>query len=406
MSSPDLGTNSLLGAIADVGADPRGGYARHIFNSSERTLREWFVAEAGRLGLDVETDRNSNIWAWWGAPGPDAVVTGSHLDSVPGGGAFDGPLGVAGALAAVEQLQKRGVTPSRPFAVVAFAEEEGSRFGVACLGSRLLSGAIAPERALALTDPDGVSFAEAARGAGFAPERFGRDDEALARIGVFIEMHIEQGRGLIDLGRPVAVGSSILAHGRWRLSFTGMGNHAGTTAIGDRHDPMVAAASAITSARRIAAAGDDVRATIGRLVPTPGGTNVIASAVDAWLDVRAGADAVAKAAVDDIIAAARSAAAGEGCTLDVREESYGGEVFFDPRLADRLAATLSGAPKLATGAGHDAGILAAKVPTAMLYVRNPTGVSHAPGEHAEPADIDEGTAALVTVLTDMLGDRG
>src|SRR5699024_8829059 len=281
--------------------------------------------------------------------------TGSHLDSVPGGGAYDGPLGVAGALAAVATLQQEGRRPSRPFAVVAFAEEERSRFGVACLGSRLLSGKISRDRALALQGPDGVALAEAARASGFAPERFGRDDETLERIGGFVETHIEQGRGLIDLGSPVAVGSSIFAHGRWRMTFTGVGNHAGTTAIDDRHDPMLAAAAAVLAARRIAAARS-VRTTIGRLVPRPGGTNVIASSVDAWLDVRAGEDAVTRSAVDDVLAAARAAAAEEGCGFDVAEESYGADVHFDSRLADRLSRTLGGAPKLATGAGHDAGV--------------------------------------------------
>lgn len=115
---------SLLGEIADVGRDrKRGGYSRHAFDQAEGELRTWFVERAQRLSLDVETDRNGNIWAWWGAPGPDAVVTGSHLDSVPGGGAFDGPLGVVSALDAVEILQAKGFRPGKPFAVVVFAEE-------------------------------------------------------------------------------------------------------------------------------------------------------------------------------------------------------------------------------------------------------------------------------------------
>ena len=133
----------LLAEIEDVGRDRRrGGYTRHVFDDAERELRDWFVERAQRLELEVTTDRNGNLWAWWGEPGPDAFVTGSHLDSVPGGGAHDGPLGVVSALAAVEQLKAAGFVPSRPLAVVVFAEEEGSRFGLACLGSRLLSGAV------------------------------------------------------------------------------------------------------------------------------------------------------------------------------------------------------------------------------------------------------------------------
>ena len=121
---------------------------------------EWFAEQARARGLDVEVDRNANIWAWWGDPGPDAVVTGSHLDSVPGGGAFDGPLGVVSALSAVDALRAGGFAPRRPLALVVFAEEEGGRFGVPCLGSKLLTGAISPDRARALRDPAGVTFGE------------------------------------------------------------------------------------------------------------------------------------------------------------------------------------------------------------------------------------------------------
>ena len=234
------GATSLLDEIASVGRDRvRGGYSRHAFDAAEGELRTWFIERAGRLGLDVETDRNGNLWAWWGTPGPDAVVTGSHLDSVPGGGAFDGPLGVLSALDAVATLQTKGFVPAKPFAVVVFAQEEGGRFGVACLGSRLLAGTIDADKARALRDTDGVTLAEAAARVGLAPQRFGADPETMARIGRFIELHVEQGRGLIDLGSPVAVGSTVIAHGRWRFSFRGQGNHAGTTLIGDRHDPML-----------------------------------------------------------------------------------------------------------------------------------------------------------------------
>ena len=125
-----------LADIADIGRDAkRGGYSRHGFDRADAELHMWFSEQATRRSLDVYTDRNGNIWAWWGRPGPDAVVTGSHLDSVPGGGAFDGPLGVMSALDAVDSLQAKGFTPTRPFAVVVFAEEEGGRFGVPCLGA-------------------------------------------------------------------------------------------------------------------------------------------------------------------------------------------------------------------------------------------------------------------------------
>ncbi|HEX6353620.1 allantoate amidohydrolase [Actinophytocola sp.] len=399
-----MSVTQLLAGIEGVGRDPkRGGYSRHGFDRAELELREWFVAEAERRGLAVRTDRNGNLWAWWGQPGPDAIVTGSHLDSVPGGGAFDGPLGVVSALSAVDTLREHGFTPTKPLAIVVFAEEEGGRFGVPCLGSRLLSGAVDADVARRLRDPDGVTLAEAVAEAGLDPARLGRDDEALSAIGTFVELHVEQGRGLIDLGMPIAVADSILAHGRWRFRFTGEGNHAGATLLGDRHDPMVPAAEMVLAARIAASEVDDARATVGRLVPTPGGTNVIASAVDVWLDARAPDDARTRRVLDRIREMAAEAVAREGCELTVTEESYGDTVHFDTGLRDRLVGLLGGVPTLPTGAGHDAGILAAHVPTAMLFVRNPTGVSHAPEEYAEPADCETGADALAAVLGHLAG---
>ena len=400
----------LLEQIVGVGRDARrGGYSRHVFEPAETELRAWFAARARELGLTVETDRNANIWAWWGAPGPGALVTGSHLDSVPGGGAHDGPLGVVSALDAVGRLRESGFTPSRPLAIVVFAEEEGSRFGVACLGSRLPSGAISPGRAGRLTDAAGRTFAEVAAAAGY-PD-IGRDDVARERIGLFLELHVEQGRALADLGSPIAVGASILEHGRWRIEVHGHGNHAGTTAIPDRRDPMLPSALAVLAARDAAAARSGARATIGRFEPVPGGTNVIASRVTSWLDVRADTPQDTRGIVDDVRRAVEDAAADEGCQVAVSEESYSAEVRFDAALRDRLLAVLADAgfgsvPVLPTGAGHDAGVLAAVVPTAMLFVRNPSGVSHAPEERADDDAIDAGVDALVAAIRGLAGDAG
>ena len=388
MSAPD----ELLAQVEGVGADRvRGGYSRHVLDPAERELREWFVEQAERRDLQVRPDANGNLWAWWGDPGPGAVVTGSHLDSVPGGGAFDGPLGVASALSAVDELRERAALP-RPFAIVVFAEEEGGRFGVPCLGSRLLTGAITPERAGALRDAQGVTFAEAMGTAGFRPERTGRDDGLLSSIGHFVELHVEQGRAL---QAPVGVARSVLAHGRWRFRFRGQGNHAGATAIDDRRDPMVPAAGFVLAARRAAESVPGARTTVGRLVPNPGGTNAIPSTVDLWLDARSPEQL--RPLVADLSGTAEELAAAEGCSVEVREDSASAEVRFDPGLRDRLAAELD-APVLDTGAGHDAGLLAAHVPSGMLFVRNPTGVSHAPEEHAEPDDCAAGARALAHVL--------
>ena len=402
----DLLAHGMLAGLAQItqtGRDAeRGGYSRHVWQPADFELRAWFIERAERLGLMVETDRNGNIWAWWGAPGPNAVVTGSHLDSVPGGGAYDGPLGVVSALEAIARLQEGGVMPTRPCAIVVFAEEEGSRFGIACLGSRLMAGTLDADRARALSDRDGVSLADAAARAGVNPAHLGTDREALGRIGLFIELHVEQGRGLIDQGHPVALASSILAHGRWRLTVTGQGNHAGATLMTDRRDPMIATARALLLVRDAATKRPGTRATVGRLNVVPGGTNVIPSRVDAWLDARAETDEETRVLVEEITAGVEAAVAEDGCTVSVIEESWTGAVHFDPILRDRFSAALDNIPALATGAGHDAGVLATSVPSAMLFVRNPTGISHSPEEFAEAEDCVAGVKALEKLLRTLL----
>lgn len=393
---------NLLAQIAELGKDARrGGYSRPVHSAAENELREWFVSAAEQRGLLVETDNNGILWAWWGQPGPDAVVTGSHLDSVPGGGAFDGPLGVASALSAIDLMRQRGQTPDRPLAVAVFPEEEGSRFGVACMGSRLLSGAISPDKARSLTDEDGNTLAEVFRANGIDPEHLGEDSGRLAGIRQFVELHIEQGRGQADLGSPVAIGGSILGHGRWKLTFHGQGNHAGTTLMTDRADPMVAAAQAVVELRRIAGSRRGARGTVGRVSPIPGGTNVIASQVDLWVDVRHREDEITAAIVEELHAAARTIAAAEGCTVTLTEESLSPTVHFDTGLQSELTTLLGDVPVMESGAGHDAGVLAARIPTAMLFVRNPTGISHAPQEDIETTDADAGAAALADVLAHL-----
>lgn len=398
---------SLLGQIEDTGRDTRGpGYQRPGFSGTERELRDWFLAEADRRGLDTEIDANGITWAWVTAPGDNAVVTGSHLDSVPGGGAFDGPLGVASALAAVDELQGSGAleAATRPLALAVFPEEEGSRFGVACLGSRLITGAIDADRALGLTDANGDTFADVARGYGLDPERIGADPARLAGIGSFIELHVEQGIGLAGTDQAVAIGTSIIGHGRWHFAFAGQGNHAGTTPMSHRADPVVAASRVIGDVPTLAAATDArAVATVGRTVIHPGGTNVIASGMSFWLDIRHEDDAVVDRVLEAISARAREHAAETGVSVSVSQESYSPTTRFTAELNDRLRSVLPDAPMLPSGAGHDAGILAPHLPSAMLYVRNPTGVSHAPEEACEDDDARAGVAALVSVLENELG---
>jgi N-carbamoyl-L-amino-acid hydrolase len=378
-----------------------GGYRRFAWTSTDHTLREWFAGEAAARGMDLTVDRNGNQWAWWGDPdrpdgGGRAVVTGSHLDSVPDGGAFDGPLGVVSAFAAVDRLRADGHEPARPLAVVAFADEEGARFGVPCVGSRLLTGVLGPDRARDLRDADATTLADAMRSAGHDPAHLGCDDDTLARVGSYVELHVEQGRALVDVPAAVGVGHGIWPHGRWRLDLNGEANHAGTTRLADRDDPTLRLAAAVLAARAAAEQHGAV-ATVGKVEVTPNGTNAVPSQVRTWLDARAAGEASVRAVV---------AAVGAAAAADPAEESWSPEVVFDQRLRDQVAALLGGAPVLPTAAGHDAGILAAAgVPTVMLFVRNPTGVSHSPCEHAERDDCLAGVHALATVLAELTGDK-
>ncbi|TYK48926.1 allantoate amidohydrolase [Actinomadura decatromicini] len=391
----------MWAALLPVGRDDAtGGYHRFAWTPPELECRAWFLDEARRRDLTVEHDPNGNMFAWWyPADGTrdGAVLTGSHLDSVPGGGAFDGPLGVVSAFAAVDRLRERGFAPARPIGIAAFAEEEGARFGVACLGSRLLSGAIDPARARGLTDADGHTFAEVMHNAGLDPDTIGPDEGLLGRIGQYVELHVEQGRALHE---PVGVASAIVPHGRWRFDFTGEGNHAGTTLLADRRDPMLPFAAMVLAAREAAERNGAV-ATVGKVRVVPGGVNAIASSVSAWLDARGPADDAVRRTVAETDEAARVAARPHRVSVDLAEESYTEIVDLNLALRDRIGKALGGVPVLPTGAGHDAGILSARVPTAMLFVRNPSGVSHAPAESAEPADCLAGVEALTAVLDDL-----
>ncbi|WP_299520246.1 allantoate amidohydrolase [uncultured Serinicoccus sp.] len=396
-----------------VGRVGGGGYRRFVWTREDAQLREWFAGEAVARGLDLVEDRVGNQWAWWwdgpgsvdeaARSGRRGVVIGSHLDSVPDGGAFDGPLGVVSSFAALDALRAQGVLPAVPVAVAHFVDEEGARFGIACAGSRVLTGALDADRARALTDVDGLTYAEALAAAGRDPERLGRDEEALARVGCFVELHVEQGRALVDLGAPVAVGSDIWPHGRWRFDFPGEANHAGTTLLEDRQDAMLGYADLVLGAREAAGRRGCV-ATVGKVAVTPGGVNAIPSHVTGWLDAR-GAD---EAQVEALVADLTEGSAAAGAT--VTRESWTPTTRFDADLADRLRGVLGtraelSVPVLGTGAGHDAGILAgAGVPTAMLFVRNPTGVSHSPAEHAEPDDCHAGVDALAACVADLVGE--
>jgi len=390
----------LLGELADVGRTGAGGYDRRAWTDVDIDCRQWFVQCTDALDLDVETDRNGNLWAWWQPSLPKrALVLGSHLDSVPQGGAYDGPLGIASAFAAIGALRRDGFVPGRPIAVAAFADAEGTRFGASRVGSRLLTGALRPDDALHLRDDDGTTLADALRRTGVAPEHVGRDEERLQRIGEFLELHIEQGHlpvragtgalGLAAAGAALGVADRIWPHGRWRVELAGHQNHAGTTPMSTRRDPLVRLADIVLAVRE-AAIGAGALATVGKVTVSPGSVNAVAGAATLWIDARADQEST----VRRVLAHVRRVTGAEPL-----EESWSAATALDPALSVSLADILGAVPVLSAAAGHDAGVLSfAGIPTGMILVRNPTGVSHGPDEHAEDADCEQGVDALVTAI--------
>ncbi|MFD9492666.1 allantoate amidohydrolase [Streptomyces sp. NPDC060005] len=398
--------HSMWAELLPIGrSSASGGYRRFAWTGADTDCRAWFRQQAESRGLTCELDRNGNQWAWLGDPAEgDAVVTGSHLDSVPDGGAFDGPLGVVSSFAALDELRARGARFTKPLAIVNFGDEEGARFGLACVGSRLAAGQLTVEQAHRLTDADGITLPQAMERAGYDPAAIGPDPERLGRIGAFVELHVEQGRALDIGGDQVGIASAIWPHGRWRFDFRGEANHAGTTRLVDRRDPMLSYAETVLSARQEARLAGAV-ATFGKIAVEPNGVNAIPSLVRGWLDSRAADQATLDTVVTGIEKAARAHAEEQGVELDVVRESFTPIVEFEHALRDELARILGkerdaalAVPVLGTGAGHDAGILSGTVPTAMLFVRNPTGVSHSPAEFAAEDDCVAGVTALADVL--------
>jgi N-carbamoyl-L-amino-acid hydrolase len=403
----------LFAEVSAIGLDrSSGATTRLAWTEQAAAAAEWFDRSARRLGLEPEVDRNGNRWAWSHTPGDDApntspaaIITGSHLDSVREGGRFDGALGVVVGLIAVHLLAQRGA--QHQLAVVSFADEEGGRFDTPTFGSRAMLGSLDVQTILERRDREGVTLRDALSAAGLKPAELGPDPHRLQRIGAFVEVHIEQGTLLTERDRRLALGTKILPHGRWRIDLHGEANHAGTTPLAIRHDPMLTLAAAVTSARRIATE-EQALATIGKLELSPNVTNAIAERVSLWLDVRAEDDATVERTVERIVTAAQADADLNGVELECRRESFVGAVHFSPPLRERVAAILAtlGIEDLpmATGAGHDSGALANAVPTAMLFIRSATGASHSARELASVEDCVFGIGALTEVLAALAND--
>jgi allantoate deiminase len=356
-----------------------------------RMLREWME----QAGMQVELDAAGNLRGRYTACQPSAPVLliGSHVDTVPGAGAFDGVLGVVIAIALVETLDGRRLRFG--IDIVAFSEEEGVRFGVPFLGSRALVGSL-DTALLDRRDREGQTIAQAIREFGLDPARI---PQAALRGDVlgFLEFHIEQGPVLDNLRLPLGVVEAIAGQSRMDVRFTGQANHAGTTPMLLRKDALTGAAEWIGLVEREALETPGLVATVGEVEARPGAGNVIAGEVRASLDVRHADDAVRLSAVGRLIQAAREVAGRRELTVNCETR------LDQPAVACSLAPLLeraveaAGYPlhRMVSGAGHDAMILAQKTPVAMLFLRSPGGLSHHPDESVHPGDVD---AALKTGL--------
>ncbi len=362
-----------------------------------RALRGW-MEEAG---MEVSGDAAGNLRGFRAGRGAERLLIGSHVDTVPGAGAFDGVLGVALAIALIESLNGRRLRFG--VEVVAFSEEEGVRFGVPFIGSRALVGTL-DEELLGRRDALGVSVAEAIRGFGLDPSRVG---EAVLhpRVLGYLEFHIEQGPVLESLSLPLGVVTGIAGQSRLAFIFRGQANHAGTTRMNLRRDALACAAEWVVAAESLACGVPGLVATVGRMEVSPGAGNVVPGEVTASLDVRHSDDAMRTRAVEDLIASARRIAGRRGIQVEWTVKLDQAAVPCDPPLTATLARAVASAGHpvhhLSSGAGHDAMILAQKVPVAMLFLRSPGGISHHPSESVLEGDVEAALAAGLSFLNEL-----
>ncbi len=384
-----------LEAAASIGADPRGGVSRFAWTPELARANDWLMERLAELGLQAELDQAGNVVGRWPAGEGKAVLVGSHLDTVPNGGRYDGALGVLAALDVVRRLKAEGVEPRRPLWVVSFNDEEGGRFQTGMLGSRAFCGDCN------LEDWSTRGVPEAMAEAGFDFARLA-DARALDGVGVYLELHIEQGPVLERAGIDLGVVTAITGMLGFRARFLGEANHAGTTPMELRRDALAGAARAVLALRDEALSRDDMTANVGFITAEPGGFNVVPGAAELTIDVRSPtADGFARleAFVRETL---ERIAAEEQLGLDLRETHRKQPVALDPELQDLLeeAASEEGAStlRLPSGAGHDAMVLAHHVPAAMLFVPSRGGLSHTPDEFSAPEQCELGSRVLARTV--------
>lgn len=347
-------------------------------------------ARMDSLGMTVQLDAVGNLRGLWRPAGADnkRLLLGSHLDTVPDAGAFDGVLGVTLALEWALIAQELAL----PLAieVIAFSEEEGVRFGAPFLGSRAVAGRF-DTALLTLTDEKGMTVDAALRTFGLDPDQIGEAAMDANAIG-FVEIHIEQGPVLEAEGLSLAAVTSIVGQTRLNLAFGGQANHAGTTPMHLRRDALAAAAEWITAVETLSRRTDGLVSTVGRVTVEPNAGNVVPGLVQVSLDVRHPHDATRVSAVEELVEKASAIAAIRRLTLERTDRLDQPAVPMDERLTtyltDAMETTGYGAKTMPSGAGHDAMVMAARVPSAMLFLRSPGGISHHPAETVLEEDVE------------------
>ncbi len=383
-----------LDALAEFGRDPAGGWTRRAFSPADIASHDWFAARARKAGLTVRFDAFGNLIArreGRAGPGAPALATGSHLDTVPNGGPLDGALGVLAGLEVARRLIESDALGARAIEVIAFRDEEG-RFG-SLPGSRAMTGRLPLDRLDKMRAADGVRLVDALRAAGFDPAGIGAAARAPGEIAAWLELHIEQGPVLEAARRPVGIVTAIAGQTRWRLDFHGRPDHAGTTPMGLRRDAFAAAARFADRFRDmiLSEGGAQTRGTIGFVEVAPNAGNVVPGRVRLGLEIRDVEEGRPQALGEKAMALAASIGAEFGVEVDTNCTNSAPTVAMDPRLR----ATLAGAARacgvepldLPSGAGHDAGIVAAIAPAAMLFAPSIGGRSHCPEEATEDADL-------------------
>jgi allantoate deiminase len=392
--------------LASFSEDP-GGTRRTFLSAPMRDCHREVSCWMKALGMTVSVDAVGNLRGFYSgtSPGAPRILMGSHLDTVPNAGAFDGILGVVLAVALVESLEGRKL----PFGieVVAFSEEEGVRFGVPFIGSRALVGRV-DEELLGRKDEHGISVRKAIQDFGLNPDEISNamlSDDVLG----YIEFHIEQGPVLENVGRALGAVEAIVGQNRLELTFSGQANHAGTTPMNLRHDALAAAAEWIVSVENVAQRTPGIVATVGFVEAKPGVTNVISGKARAALDIRHASDRARTDALDELIRQAEAIAARRGVAVKWRMLLAQHAVAMDPFLTGQIEQAIYKAGceihRMASGAGHDAMVLTEKVPAAMVFLRTPGGISHDPAESVHLDDVAKALECGHHLLTQLAASQ-